>query len=98
MFFLINFSYKQGLGIHTRLLPLVIPAQAGIQTLVFQKYFKAAVTSNFWIPACAGMTAEVSAKLVALVFRRPFASLEYIVAWALPTIMLGKRGRLKFWG
>ena len=42
----------------------VIPAQAGIQTLVFQKYFKAAATSNFWIPACAGMTAEVSAKLL----------------------------------
>ena len=64
MFFLINFSYKQGLGIHTRLLPLVIPAQAGIQTLAFQEYFKAAATSNFWIPACAGMTAEVSAKLL----------------------------------
>ena len=37
----------------------VIPAQAGIQTLVFQEYFKAAATSNFWIPACAGMTAEI---------------------------------------
>ena len=49
------------------------------------------------IPACAGMTAEVSAKLVALVFRRPFAPSVYIVAWALPTIILGKRGRLKFW-
>jgi len=39
--------------------PFVIPAQAGIQTLVFQEYFKAAATSNFWIPACAGMTAEI---------------------------------------
>jgi len=75
----------------------VIPAQAGIQTLVFQEYFKAAATSNFWIPACAGMTAEVWAKLAVSVFKRPFALLVYIVAWALPTIMLGKRGRLKFW-
>ena len=72
MFFLIDFSYKQELGIHTRLLPPVIPA-------------------------CAGMTAEVSAKIAPPVFRRPFASSVYIVAWALPTIMLGKRGRLKFW-
>ena len=52
----------------------VIPAQAGIQTLVFQEYFKTAATSNFWIPACAGMTAEVSAKIVVPVFRRPFSS------------------------
>ena len=51
-----------------------------------------------WIPAYAGMTAEVSAKLVALVFRRLFASSVYIVAWASPTIMAVKRGRLKFWG
>ena len=97
MFFLIDFSYKQELGIHTRLLPLVIPAQAGIQTLVFQEYFKAAATSNFWIPACAGMTAEVWAKFAPSVFRRPFALSVYIVAWALPTIMTAKRGRLKFW-
>jgi len=69
----------------------------GIQTSTFQEYFKAAATSNFWIPAYAGMTAEVSAKLVALVFRRPFASSVYIVAWASPTIMAAKRGRLKFW-
>jgi len=34
----------------------VIPAQAGIQTSAFWKYFKAAAISNFWIPACAGMT------------------------------------------
>ena len=34
----------------------VIPAQAGIQTLVFQKYLKIAVIPNLWIPACAGMT------------------------------------------
>ena len=54
--------------------PFVIPAQAGIQASAFRKYFKAAAISNFWIPACAGMTAEVSAKLVALVFRQPFAS------------------------
>ena len=97
MFFLIDFSYKQELGIHTRLLPPVIPAQAGIQTLAFQEYFKAAATSNFWIPACAGMTVEVSAKIAPPLFRRPFASSVYIVAWALLTIMLGKRGRLKFW-
>ena len=38
MFFLIDFSYKQELGIHTRLLPPVIPAQAGIQTLAFKEY------------------------------------------------------------
>ena len=49
-----------------------------------------------WIPAYAGMTAEVSAKLAALVFRRPFASSMYIVARALPKVMT-KRGRLKFW-
>ena len=71
MFFLINFSYNRWVGIHTRLLPSVIPAQAGIQTLVFQEYFKAAATSNFWIPACAGMTAEVWAKFAPPVFRRP---------------------------
>ena len=75
----------------------VIPAQAGIQTSALGKYFKTAATSNFWIPACAGMTAEVSAKIVALVFRRPFTSSMYIVAWSLPTIMAAKRGRLKFW-
>ena len=34
----------------------VIPAQAGIQTSAFRKYSKAAATSNFRIPACAGMT------------------------------------------
>ena len=72
MFFLINFSYNRWVGIHTRLLPSVIPAQAG-------------------------MTAEVSAKFAPPVFRRPFASSVYIVAWALPTIIAAKRGRLKFW-
>lgn len=41
--------------------------------------------------------AEVSAKIAPPVFRRPFASSVYIVAWALPPIMLRKRGRLKFW-
>ena len=35
----------------------VIPAQAGIQTSVFQEYSKISVISSFWIPACAGMTA-----------------------------------------
>ena len=49
----------------------------------------------FWIPAYAGMTAEVSAKLVVLVFRRLFFPSMYIVAWALPRVMT-KRGRLKF--
>ena len=34
----------------------VIPAQAGIQTSAFRKYFKAAAILHFWIPACAGMT------------------------------------------
>ena len=34
----------------------VIPAQAGIQTSVFQEYSKISVISSFWIPACAGMT------------------------------------------
>ena len=34
----------------------VIPAQAGIQTSVFQKYLKITVNPNFWIPAYAGMT------------------------------------------
>ena len=77
--------------------PFVIPAQAGIQASAFRKYFKAAAISNFWIPACAVMTAEVSAKIAPPLFRRPFASSVYIVAWALPTIILGKRGRLKFW-
>ena len=59
MFFLIDFSYKQELGIHTRLLPLVIPAQAGIQTLVFQEYFKAAATSNLRRHSRAGGNPEV---------------------------------------
>ena len=48
MFFLIDFSYKQGLGIYTRLLSSVIPA-------------------------CARMTAEVSAKIAPPFFRRLFA-------------------------
>ena len=34
----------------------VIPAQAGIQTSAFRKYFKAAATSNFWIPVATEMT------------------------------------------
>ena len=34
----------------------VIPAQAGIQTSAFREHFKTAAISNFWIPACAGMT------------------------------------------
>ncbi|WP_094113066.1 MULTISPECIES: hypothetical protein [unclassified Neisseria] len=55
-----------------RLFNAVIPAQEGIQTLAFQEHFKAAATSNFWIPACAGMTAEVSAKIAPPVLRRPF--------------------------
>jgi len=29
----------------------------GIQTPAFQKYLKITVNPNFWIPACAGMTA-----------------------------------------
>ena len=48
---------------------------------------KPSLHSTTVIPAQAGMTAEVSAKLVALVFRRPFASSVYIVACALPKIM-----------
>jgi len=35
----------------------IIPAQAGIQTSAFREHFKTAAISNFWIPACAGMTA-----------------------------------------
>ncbi|MFC2540798.1 hypothetical protein HMPREF2907_07565 [Neisseria sp. HMSC055H02] len=31
------------------------------------------------------------------VFRRPFALMAQMVAWALPTKIAGKRGRLKFW-
>ena len=34
----------------------VIPAQAGIQTLVFQEYLKIAAITILWILACAGMT------------------------------------------
>ena len=97
MFFLIDFSYKQELGIHTRLLPPVIPAQAGIQKFEIAAVLKYFRNAEVWIPACAGMTAEVSAKIAPPVFRRPFASSVYIVAWALPTIMTAKRGRLKFW-
>ena len=53
-FFQVSFysgSKRQGILI------IVIPAQAGIQTSVFQKYLKITVNPNFWIPACAGMTA-----------------------------------------
>ena len=32
-------------------------AQAGIRALIYQEYLEVAATSNFWIPACAGMTA-----------------------------------------
>ena len=38
-------------------LPTVMPAQAGIQISAFRKYFKAAATLHFQIPARAGMTA-----------------------------------------
>ncbi len=38
-------------------LPTVMPAQAGIQISAFRKYFKAAATLHFKIPACTGMTA-----------------------------------------
>ena len=34
----------------------VIPAQAGIQTSIFQKYLKIAVNPNLRIPACVEMT------------------------------------------
>ena len=96
MFFLIDFSYKQGLGIHIRLLPSVISVATGIrkfEVAAALKYFR---NAEVWIPACAGLTAEFSAKIAPPVFRRLFASSVYVVSWALPTIMLGKRGRLKF--
>ena len=57
MFFLIDFSYKQGLGIYTRLLPSVIPAQAGIQKFEITAALKCSRNAKVWIPACAGMTA-----------------------------------------
>jgi len=38
--------------------PAVIPAQAGIQSSTIQNYLKIVIISNFWIPACAGMTAR----------------------------------------
>lgn len=34
----------------------VIPAQVGIQTVVFQEYLKIAAIPNLWIPACAERT------------------------------------------
>jgi hypothetical protein len=34
----------------------VIPAQAAIQTLIFQNCLKVSLISNHWIPAYAGMT------------------------------------------
>ncbi|CWM96495.1 hypothetical protein NMEN3001_1902 [Neisseria meningitidis NM3001] len=34
----------------------VIPAQAGIQTLIYWKCLRLTAISNFRIPACAGMT------------------------------------------
>ena len=74
MFFLIDFSYKQGLGIYTRLLLSVILAQAGIQKFEITAALKCSRNAEVWIPACAGMTAEVSAKIVVPVFRQPFAS------------------------
>ena len=37
-------------------LPIVIPAQVGIRALAFRNDFKAAITLNLRIPACAGMT------------------------------------------
>ena len=36
------------------------------------------------------------AKIAPPVFRRPIAPSVCIVAWALPTMMLGKKGRLQF--
>jgi len=56
-----NQHFKQSDGFvgfdNPRLLSAVIPAQAGIQSLILQEYFKIAAMSNLWIPACAGMTA-----------------------------------------
>ncbi len=34
----------------------VIPAQAGIQTLIYQEYLKIAAITTLWIPACAERT------------------------------------------
>ncbi len=50
-------------------------AQAGIRALIYQEYLEVAATSNFWIPACAGMTVIESSlfqSAVKTVFRRPF--------------------------
>lgn len=50
-------------------------AQAGIRALIYQEYLEVAATSNFWIPACAGMTVIESSLFQSAVknlFRRPF--------------------------
>jgi len=75
----------------------VIPAQAEIQTLVFGKYFKTAATPNFWIPACAGMTAEVSAKLVLPSYSDDLCLVGVHCSVSFAHDNIGQRGRLKFW-
>ena len=53
---------------------MVIPAQAGIQTSIFQRCLEITVISNLWIPACTGMTVQALPILSAIStnFRRPF--------------------------
>ena len=72
MFFLIDFSYKQGLGIYTRLLSSVIPA-------------------------CAGMTAEVSAKLL-LPFSDDYLPCSYYSFSAVGRILKSDIFQQRFFG
>jgi len=44
-------------GIHDRLLPSVIPAQAEIQKFEIAAVLKYFRNAEVWIPTCAGMTA-----------------------------------------
>lgn len=45
-------------------------AQAGIRALIYQEYLEVAATSNFWIPACAGMTVIESSLFQSAVKKR----------------------------
>ena len=97
MFFLIDFSYKQGLGIYTRLLPSVIYMPAGIQKFEIAAVLKYFRNAEVWVPTCAGMTAEVSAKLL-LPFSDDYLPCSYYSFSAVGRILKSDIFQQRFFG
>ena len=73
MFFLIDFSYKQVGGYSCPTFTVRHSRAGGNPEVEITAALKCSRNAKVWIPACAGMTAEVSAKFAVPVFRRPFA-------------------------